>query len=175
MLQDHVQVAPRREEFDAIVIGSGMTGGWAAKELCEAGLKTLVLERGHDVEIGTGYTHEFTRPWELPFRGRGDRELYESDYFIQKQCYAFGEYTQHFFINDRENPYTYPEDKPFSWIRPNHVGGKSVMWARLCYRWSDLDFEANARDGHGVEAGLRASHAVENGADLPLEGGHLTP
>ena len=81
--------------------------------------------------------------------------LYEDEYFIQSKCYAFGEPTKHFFVNDKENPYVYDEGKEFRWIRGYHLGGRSLMWARLCYRWSDIDFEANARDGFGVDWPIR--------------------
>ncbi len=150
-----VHVAPSREVYDAIVIGSGITGGWAAKELAEKGLKTLVLERGEYVEHGKDYVTEHMPTWEFEFRGRGDRRRYEEEYYIQNQCYAFGEATEHFFVNDKKNPYTTPEDKPFSWIRGYHLGGRSLMWGRQCYRWSDLDLEANARDGYGVDWPIR--------------------
>lgn len=141
--------------YDAIVVGSGISGGWAAKELTEQGLKTLVLERGKPVVHGKDYIGEHIAPWQLPYRGRGDRKLYDKDYPVQRQCYAFGEDTRHFFVNDSEHPYSHDEDKPFSWIRGYHLGGKSLMWARHCYRWSDLDFEANARDGHGNDWPIR--------------------
>src|SRR5881398_385695 len=141
--------------FDAIVIGSGMTGGWAAKELCEKGLKTLVLERGRHVEHGKDYVTEWLQPWQLPHRGRGERSLYERDYPIQSKNYAFGEATRHFFVNDREHPYITPDDKPFRWIRGYQLGGRSLIWGRACWRWSDLDFEANARDGYGVDWPIR--------------------
>ncbi len=155
MIQNNVNVAtPRRDEYDAIVVGSGMSGGWAAKELCEKGLKVLVLERGYAIEHGK-YPTEFKQPWEFEHRGRGDRPLYESEYPIQSQCYAFGEATQHLFVNDAQHPYLNPEDQPFRWIRGYHLGGRSLMWARQCYRWSDLDFEANAKDGHGVDWPIR--------------------
>ena len=146
---------PQTHEYDAIVVGSGITGGWAAKELCEAGLKTLVLERGRMVEHGKDYVGEHKANWELPFRNHGDRRLYEDEYFIQSKCYAFDEATKHFFVNDKENVYHYDEYKEFRWIRGYHLGGRSLMWARLCWRWSDLDFEANARDGHGVDWPIR--------------------
>jgi choline dehydrogenase-like flavoprotein len=145
---------PPAREYDAIVVGSGMTGGFAAKELCERGLRVLVLERGPALEHGR-YPTEFTQPWEFSNRGRGDRPLYESDYPIQSRNYAFGEATQHLFVNDRLHPYLNPEDKPFRWIRGYQLGGRSLLWARQCYRWSDLDFEANARDGHGVDWPIR--------------------
>ncbi len=145
----------RRAEYDAIVVGSGITGGWAAKELTEKGLKTLVLERGRNVVHGKDYTGEHKAPWELPFRGRGDRRLYESEYPVQSRCYAFGEASRQFFVNDRKSPYTHDADKPFTWIRGYHLGGRSLTWGRQSYRWSDLDFEANARDGFGVDWPIR--------------------
>ena len=143
------------ETHDAIVVGSGITGGWAAKELTENGLKTLLLERGRPVEHGKDYVGEHMSDWQLPYRGWGDRRLYEKEYPVQSQCYAFGEDTRHFFVNDSRHPYSHDEDKPFSWIRGYHLGGRSLMWARQCYRWSDLDFEANARDGFGVDWPIR--------------------
>jgi glucoside 3-dehydrogenase (cytochrome c) catalytic subunit len=143
------------EPFDAIVVGSGITGGWAAKELCEKGLRTLVLERGRHVEHGKDYVTEWWQPWQFTHRGRGDRQLYERDYPIQSKNYAFGEATRHFFVNDREHPYVTPDDKPFRWIRGYQLGGRSLIWGRACWRWSDLDFEANLRDGHGVDWPIR--------------------
>ncbi len=141
--------------YDAIVVGSGITGGWAAKELTERGLKTLLLERGRPVEHGRDYVGEHLTSWELPYRGWGDRRLYEAEYPVQSQCYAFGEDTRHFFVNDSRHPYAHDEDKPFSWIRGYQLGGRSIMWARQCYRWSDLDFEANAKDGFGADWPIR--------------------
>src|SRR5207244_9729249 len=117
----------------------------AAKELCENGLKTLVLERGRHVEHGKDYVTEWLQPWQLPHRGRGEQALYERDYPIQSKNYAFGEATRHFFVNDREHPYVTPHDQPFRWIRGYQLGGRSLIWGRLCWRWSDLDFEANLR------------------------------
>jgi len=143
------------EPYDAIVVGSGITGGWAAKELCEHGLRTLVLERGRHVEHGKDYITEWLQPWQFPLRGRGDQELYERDYPIQSKNYAFGEATRHFFVNDREHAYVTPDDKPFRWIRGYQLGGRSLIWGRLCWRWSDLDFAANLRDGHGVDWPIR--------------------
>ena len=144
----------KRETFDAIVVGSGMSGGWAAKEFCEKGLKTLVLERGRELTHAVDYVTEHKQSWELPNRGRTPQELAESDYAVQKEVYLFDESTRHFFVNDSENPYV--QEKPYAWIRGNQVGGRSLMWARQCYRWSDLDFEANARDGYGG----RLAHSV---------------
>lgn len=147
--------AIRREEvFDAIVVGSGITGGWAAKELTERGLRTLVLERGRPITHGRDYVTEHVPPWQMPFRGRGDRTRYEREQPMQSQIGPFNEYTAHWYINDRENPYTTGRDRVL-WVRGDHVGGRSIMWGRHCYRWSDLDFEANARDGYGVDWPIR--------------------
>ena len=145
----------RNEPFDAIVVGSGITGGWAAKELTEKGLRTLVIERGRDVEHKTGYVTEWAQPWQLAHRGKGDPALYARDYAIQSRNYAFGEATKHFFVKDTEHPYITDEGKPFRWIRGFQLGGRSLIWGRACWRWSDLDFEANQRDGHGVDWPIR--------------------
>ncbi len=140
--------------WDAIVIGSGMSGGWAAMELTRLGLKTLVLEAGRPIDPKVDYC-EHVQPWELPFRGKGDRSRIEREQPIQQHCYACDEWSGKFFVNDGENPYTYPDDKPFYWIRGRQVGGRSIMWGRQVYRWSDLDFEANLRDSHGVDWPIR--------------------
>ena len=145
----------KREEYDAIVVGSGITGGWAAKELCEQGLKTLLLERGPYIEHGKDYVGEHKAPWQLPYRGRGERQRYEEEYAVQSTCYAFGEASKQFFVNDKDNPYTHDDDKPFLWIRGYHLGGRSLTWGRQSYRWSNLDFEANAHDGFGVDWPIR--------------------
>ena len=147
-MKKNVYISENAESYDAIVVGSGITGGWAAKELCEKGLKTLVLERGRHVEHIKDYPTEHRPSWEYPMRMQVPREIAERDHQVQSLCYAFDESTRHFFINDRENPYI--EDKPFNWIRGNHVGGRSLMWGRQCYRWSDLDFLANEKEGIGV-------------------------
>ncbi|MDP4131350.1 MAG: GMC family oxidoreductase [Bacteroidota bacterium] len=138
--------------YDAIVIGSGISGGWAAKELCEKGLKTLVLERGRPITHIKDYTDSTKDPWELPHRGSTTTEdAFNSP--IQSQKGAYNEVSKKFFVNDRQNPYV--QVKPFDWIRGYQVGGRSLIWGRQCYRWSDLDFEANARDGHGVDWPIR--------------------
>jgi choline dehydrogenase-like flavoprotein len=142
-------------QFDVIVVGSGMSGGWAAKEFCQKGMKTLVLERGKDVEAGADYVGENKAPWDMEFRDRVDPKLVKSDYPVQSQCYAFRESDRNFFINDRENPYSVEDGTKFSWIRGDQVGGKSILWARHSYRWSDLDFGANAKDGYGTDWPIR--------------------
>lgn len=134
------------ETYDAIIIGSGMTGGWAAKELTEKGLKVLVLEAGRPIVPEQDYV-EHVPVAEMKFRGMTDRRDALKDKPIQRTCYACDEWAQKFFVSDVENPYTTDPDKPFAWIRGRQVGGKSIMWARQSYRWSDLDFTANARDG----------------------------
>ena len=145
----------RSSEFDAIVVGSGISGGWAAKELTEKGLKTLVLERGRPLEHGAGYAGEHQPTWETEHRGLPLRDLYREEYPIQSTSYAFDERTRHFWNNDAENPYDYNPDKPFDWLRAGVVGGRSLLWARQTYRWSDLDFEANIRDGYGIDWPIR--------------------
>ncbi len=138
--------------FDAIVIGSGITGGWAAKELCEKGLKTLVLERGRNVEHIKDYPTATKGPWEFPHRDKVSLKLKEENP-IASSCYQFSESTQHFFVKDNEHPYI--QHKPFDWIRGYQVGGKSLIWGRWTQRWSDLDFEANAKEGIGIDWPIR--------------------
>ena len=141
-------------EYDAIVVGSGMTGGWAAKELCEQGLKTLVLERGRKLDHVVDYTTANLAPWEFKHRGMKTLEDREN-YPIQSNVYAFDEATKHLWIKDKENPYTTPKGKPFQWQRGDHVGGRSITWNRHVPRWSEMDFEANAKDGHGIDWPVR--------------------
>jgi choline dehydrogenase-like flavoprotein len=140
--------------FDAIVIGSGMSGGIAAKELCERGLKVLVLERGRKLEHRTDY-HDTAMPWELPNNNKIPEDEIAAHYPIQSQCYAVNEATKEFWVKDSEHPYTTPKDKPFTWIRGYHLGGRSIMWGRQSYRLSQQDFEANAKDGHGCDWPIR--------------------
>jgi choline dehydrogenase-like flavoprotein len=140
--------------FDAIVIGSGMSGGIAAKELCERGLKVLMLERGNDVDPSTDY-NDMVMPWEYKNNNLVPEEEVARDYQVQSQCYAFNETTKDFWVKDSDHPYSTPEDKPFTWIRGYHVGGRSIMWGRQTYRMSQMDFEANAKDGHGCDWPIR--------------------
>ena len=137
--------------FDAIVVGSGISGGWAAMELCKAGLKTIVLERGRQVQHVKDYPTTNLAPWELLHRNRNTNKIKEEQH-IQVRGFC-NEANSHFFVNDKEHPYV--QKKPYDWIRGYHVGGRSLMWGRQCYRWSDLDFEANAKDGHGVDWPIR--------------------
>lgn len=138
--------------FDAIVIGSGMSGGWAAKEFCEKGLKTLLLERGRDVKHLKDYPTTNMLPWEFEHRGQVPYAIAKDNPVITR-CYAFKEDAMHFFVKDKEHPYT--QEKPFDWIRGYQVGGKSIMWARQTQRWSDFDFEGPARDGFAVDWPIR--------------------
>lgn len=140
--------------YDAIVIGSGMSGGIAAKELCERGLKVLVLERGRKIEHGADYM-DTKMPWELPNNNKIPEDELATDYAIQRQCYAVNEATKQFWVKDSEHPYTTPPEKPFAWIRGYHLGGRSIMWGRQSYRLSDMDFAANAKDGHGCDWPIR--------------------
>ncbi|HYM75337.1 MAG TPA: GMC family oxidoreductase [Candidatus Dormibacteraeota bacterium] len=140
--------------YDAIVVGSGMTGGWAAKELTEKGMKTLVLEAGRPIVPEQDYV-EHVPQWEMKFRGLGDRRRLAEDQPIQSTCYACDEWSSKFFINDKEHPYTTEPGKPFRWIRGRQVGGRSIMWGRQSYRLSDLDFEANLREGIAIDWPIR--------------------
>jgi len=140
--------------YDAIVVGSGISGGWAAKELTEHGLRTIVLEAGRPIDPAVDYV-QHVRPYELRYRGMRDRRRTERYQAIQKRTGACDEWSSKFFVNDLDNPYSFPEDKPFYWIRGRQVGGRSIMWGRCVYRWSDLDFEANAKEGFGVDWPLR--------------------
>ncbi|MDH5381199.1 MAG: GMC family oxidoreductase [Cyclobacteriaceae bacterium] len=144
----------KNNEYDAIVVGSGITGGWAAKELTEQGLKTLVLERGRDVKHIEDYPTATKNPWEFPHGSKITRETRQK-HPVQCTNYAFNEATKHFFVNDLENPFSHAEDKPYRWIRGYQVGGKSMLWARQSYRFSDHDFEANLKDGNGVDWPIR--------------------
>jgi choline dehydrogenase-like flavoprotein len=141
-----------KNTFDAIVIGAGMSGGWAAKEFCEKGLKTLVLERGRDVKHLKDYPTANMKPWEFAHRGQVPFDIRNENPVVSR-CYAFREDATHFFVKDKEHPYI--QDKPFDWIRGYQVGGKSIMWARQTQRWSQFDFEGPARDGFAVDWPIR--------------------
>jgi choline dehydrogenase-like flavoprotein len=139
-------------QFDVIVIGSGISGGWAAKEFCEKGLKTLVLERGRDVQHLKDYPTTNMMPWEFEHRGEVPHDI-QKDNPVVSRCYAFREDAMHFFVKDTDHPYV--QDKPFDWIRGYQVGGKSLLWARQTQRWSEYDFEGPARDGFAVDWPIR--------------------
>ena len=134
--------------YDAIVIGSGISGGWAAKELCEKGLKTLVLERGRNVEHLKDYSTANMHPWEFKYRGRMSKDFLDKNPLITRAA-GFGDDTAHFFIEDNDHPYV--QEKPFDWIRGYQVGGKSLTWGRACQRWSDYEFKAPNKYGYGIE------------------------
>ncbi|HET9432666.1 MAG TPA: GMC family oxidoreductase, partial [Chitinophagaceae bacterium] len=140
--------AEQQNSFDAIVVGSGISGGWAAKELCDRGLKTLVLERGRNIEHIKDYPTAVKVSWEFLHRGQMPLNIVNENPIVAR-CYAFGEATEHFFVKDKEHPYI--QEKPFDWIRGYQVGGKSLLWARQVQRWSQLDFDAPRRDGFAVE------------------------
>ncbi|WP_293901183.1 MULTISPECIES: GMC oxidoreductase [unclassified Sphingobacterium] len=142
----------KNRTYDAIVIGSGISGGWSAKELCEKGLKTLVLERGRDVQHIKDYPTTNMMPWEFEHRNEMPFKVKEENPIVSK-CYAFHEDAAHFFVKDKEHPYI--QEKPFDWIRGYQVGGKSLLWARQTQRWSDFDFEGPARDGFAVDWPIR--------------------
>ena len=136
--------------YDAIVVGSGISGGWAAKELCEKGLKTVVLERGRSVEHIKDYTTAFKNPWDFKHRLNNTNEDRKNDP-VQSQAYNEG--NKHFFVRDKEHPYIQAD--PFNWIRGYQVGGRSLTWGRQCYRLSDLDFEANLKEGVAIDWPIR--------------------
>jgi choline dehydrogenase-like flavoprotein len=142
----------KAQTFDAIVIGSGISGGWAAKELTGKGLRTLVLERGREVKHVTDYPTTMKQPWEFEHRGQITKEMRDANPIISK-CYAFYEGTEQFFVKDAEHPYV--QEKPFDWIRGYQTGGKSLMWARQTQRWSEFDFDGPARDGFAVDWPIR--------------------
>lgn len=146
--------AQSTRDFDAIVVGSGMTGGWAAKELTEQGLRVLVLEAGRPVDAVRD-AMEHRAPFQLPFRGLGDRHTAEERQRVQRNSVSFDELSRVFWTDDVDNPYSAPAGKPFDWFRARQVGGKSIIWGRQAYRMGDLDFEANAREGVGVDWPIR--------------------
>ncbi|HVX28434.1 MAG TPA: GMC family oxidoreductase [Parafilimonas sp.] len=147
----HVNINKKGKDkntFDAIVIGSGISGGWAAKELCAQGLKTLVLERGRDVKHIKDYPTATLAPWEFPHRGEPTRKMFKENPVTSKAP-DYGEANAHFFIKDADHPYI--QEKPFTWIRGYQIGGKSLTWGRACQRWSHFEFSAPARFGYGLD------------------------
>lgn len=142
----------QRESYDAIVVGSGISGGWAAKELTEKGLQVLLLERGKNVEHIKDYVNATKPIWQYPHRGRRTYAMEEA-YPVLKRDYPLNEKNLDWWVSDRDSPYT--EIKRFDWYRGYQVGGRSLLWGRHSYRWSDFDFEANARDGIGVDWPIR--------------------
>src|SRR6476661_7921100 len=138
--------------YDAIVVGSGISGGWAAKELTEKGLKVIMLERGENIEHVKDYVNATKGPWEFPHRGGRTQKMIE-DYPVLKRDYPLNEINLNYWVKDKECPYV--EEKRFDWYRGYHVGGRSLMWGRQSYRLSDLDFSANAKDGIAVDWPIR--------------------
>lgn len=143
-------------EYDAIVVGSGMSGGWSAKELAEKGLNVLVLERGDKIEPAQDYA-DFVTPWDKPNLDQIPEDEVKQHYPIQYRgvSYAMRESTKHFWVKDSEHPYVTPQNKPYDWIRGYHTGGRSLLWSRQSYRLGPQDFEANKLDGHGVDWPIR--------------------
>jgi choline dehydrogenase-like flavoprotein len=140
----------KEHSFDAIVVGSGISGGWAAKELCEKGLRTLVIERGRNVVHIKDYPTAMMSPWDFSHGMMNTTKENEEDPVASK---IYNPGNKLFYTNDKDHPYI--QDDPFSWVRGYQVGGKSLIWGRQCYRLSDLDFEANIKDGHGVDWPIR--------------------
>jgi choline dehydrogenase-like flavoprotein len=140
------------QTYDAIVVGSGISGGWAAKELTEKGLKVLLLERGRNIEHIKDYVNANKEAWEYPHRGRRTQQMIK-DYPVLKRDYPLNETNLDYWVNEKESPYT--EVKRYDWFRGYHVGGRSLMWGRQSYRWSDFDFEANAKDGIAIDWPVR--------------------
>ncbi|MES1223421.1 MAG: GMC family oxidoreductase, partial [Bacteroidota bacterium] len=138
--------------YDAIVIGSGISGGWAAKELCEKGLKTIMLERGRDIKHVVDYVNATKDPWDFPHRSSTTQQM-KKDYPVLKRDYVLSEQNLDYWCSDKDSPYT--EIKRFDWFRGYHVGGRSLMWGRQSYRWSDFDFEANGKEGIAIDWPVR--------------------
>lgn len=145
------------EDFDAIVVGSGITGGWAAKELCERGLKVLVLERGREIVHGGPEYKDMLPPWEIAYRDLVPETVEESGRYnmLRRKGFTYRAGSMHFFADESEYPYSYPDERPFMWTRGYQLGGRSLTWGRQTYRWGPRDFESNAKDGHGIDWPLR--------------------
>lgn len=137
-----------QEPYDAVIVGSGATGGWAAKELCEAGMQVALLEAGRKLDPDTDYS-EHVRPWEMKYRNRTVPPEKKARRPIGSRCYACEETNADFFVDEVDNPWTTPGGKPFWWIRGRHLGGRTIMWGRQSYRLSDYDFKAASHDGYG--------------------------
>ncbi len=149
--------AEAKNAYDAIVIGSGISGGWAAKELTEKGLRVLMLERGRPLDHITGYKTATLNPWDFPHRGRATVKQKEDDPVISRPWGMYGTAAQEaimdYWVNEKDSPYI--EKRPFTWWRSYQMGGRSILWGRQCYRWSDMDFEANLRDGIAIDWPIR--------------------
>ena len=141
-------------DFDAIIIGSGISGGWAAKELTQRGLKTLLIDRGRPVRHQQDYPTENKAAFDLPYRGQWPPNEKNKDRFTHNAVVT-SPTNYHFFNDDRKNPYINNNNKPFNWVRSDIFGGRSILWGRQCYRWSDIDFSANRTDGHGIDWPIR--------------------
>ncbi len=142
---------PRKQTvYEAVIVGSGASGGWVAKQLTEQGMRVLMLEAGPP-RLPTRDFTEHVRPYQVKFRGFGNRQALLERQPIQRLCYACDEFSHQFFVDDHENPYTFPLDKPFMWVRGRQVGGKTFCWARESYRYSDYEFKAASRDGYGED------------------------
>ena len=133
--------------YDALIVGSGASGGWVAKELSEKGMEVLMLEAGPPRVPSRDFT-EHAWPYQVRYRGFGNQKQMLAKQPVQRLCYACDEYSHQFFVDDNEHPYTFPADKPFMWIRGRQVGGKTFCWARESYRYSDYEFKAARRDGY---------------------------
>ncbi len=141
-----------QNHYDAIVVGSGISGGWAAKELTEKGLKVLLLERGRNIEHIKGYTNAMKEAWDYPHRDRPTTQM-KQDYPVLKRDYPLNESTFGMWANEKDSPYT--EKKRFDWYRGYHMGGRSLLWGRQSYRLNEADFEANAKEGVAVDWPIR--------------------
>ena len=153
-MNSDLYIEDTNQEFDVIVVGSGISGGWAAKEFTERGFKVLMIERGRVVKHREDYVGENKKPWESEFRLKVSTKDSEEQK-IQTQCYAYNDHTKQFFGNDKDLPYSTEEGKPFTWIRANQLGGKSLLWHRQSYRMSNFDFAANKADGYGIDWPIR--------------------